>query len=114
MRVRKTKSGKFSLEVTSLDRSTVWDALVSFMEGESVKMMDVKLDNEKNIMRHIYYSTLDQLIARIDFALFLINVNKKWIVTRSEVIALMWLLRYEDSNMQILDMKAALHKTLHA
>jgi hypothetical protein len=113
MRVKRTKSGKFSIELNNIDRNNIFFSLANFMEGESVKLMHVKLMKEADVMRHLYYSTLEYLVERQNFKLQS-PLNIKWICTRAEAIALMWALRSSDDNISLLELKSGLHKQLHA
>lgn len=112
MRVKRTKSGKFSLELTNLDRQQIFDLHLSFMEGESVNLMSVRLVKEADVMRHIYFSVLDHLFRRQNFQLQL-GQSTKWICTRAEAIALMWLLRGSDNEIGLLELKTGLHQQLN-
>lgn len=113
MRVRRTKSGKFSIELTFIDRNNIFANLCNFLEDESVKLMDVRMMKEGDVMRHLYYCTLDQLMKRQDFFLQSTE-NKKWTCSRAEAIALMWSLRNFDNNINLLELKSGLHKQLHS
>lgn len=113
MRVVRTKRGKFSIELTNIDRNNIFMMLANFMEGESVALMNVRLVKEPDVMRHLYYSTLDHLINRQNFQLQS-PLNIKWICTRAEAIALMWALRSSDNNIGLLELKSGLHKQLHS
>jgi hypothetical protein len=113
MRVKRTKSGKFIIETTNIDRTNIFDNLCNFLEDESVKLMNIRFVQEADVMRHLYYCTLDQLMKRQDFYLQSVE-NKKWTCTRTEAIALMWSLRHSDNNIDLLEIKSGLHKQLHS
>lgn len=112
MRVKRTKSGKFSIELTNIDRNNIFAMLCGFLEDESVKLMSVRMMKEADVMRHLYYTTLDQLIKRQNFQLQS-PANIKWICTRAEAIAMMWALRSSDNNIALLELKSGLHKQLN-
>ncbi len=112
MRVKRTNSGKFSLRVTQIDRCNVFDAMGLLMEDDT-KLNQFNLSDEHSILNALYYTTLIGMFRRIDYRLY-INEDSKWVVTRAEAIALMWFLRHHDHNMQMLDMKASLHKNLQS
>lgn len=113
MRVARTKSGKFSIELTNIDRANIFGSLCNFLESESVSLMNVRMMKEADVMRHLYYATLDHLINRQNFHLQTL-ANTKWICTRAEALALMWLLRSYDDNIALLELKSGLHKQLQS
>ena len=108
MVVKKTKSGKYSFELTNGQRNVLFECLINFLENESVALMNVKLKDES--MRHLRYSILNEFITKQDFHLS-VNVSKRWTLKRSEAIALMWLLK-DDNTIAMLAIKSSLHKTL--
>lgn len=110
MVVKKTKSGKFSFEVSWFLRSHIFSTLCDFLETESVNLMRVRLKTEADILRHLYYSVLNDFITRKDFQLS-ISKDTKWTVKRSEAIALMWLIR-ECDVLPAVELKSAIHKCL--
>lgn len=113
MVVKKTKKGHFSFALSYDEREAIFSALCNFLEEESFKLWRINMAKEAEVMRHLYYSTLDELIRRKNFAL-LTTDESKWIITRPEALALMWLLRHQDNNMAMLELKSGLHKQLHS
>lgn len=111
MLVKKTKKGQFAFALKIDDRSCIFSALCNFLEDESVKLWQVGIRKEADVMRHLYYSTLDELINRKNFFLQS-NHEIKWTITRAEAVALMWLLRHHDDKLSLLELKSGLHKTL--
>jgi hypothetical protein len=112
MLVKRTKSGGFTFELSLAERQNIFNKLCNFCEDESVKLMHVKLLKEQEIMRHLYYSNIESLIKRLNFHLQT-SRNFKWTINRAEAIALMWFLRNHDHNIELLQLKAGLHKQLN-
>jgi hypothetical protein len=113
MRVKRTKKGNFSFDLTRIDRQNIFSALFAFLEDESTMVRSLPMMKEADVMRHLYYSILNQVFRRLDFQLHS-NENSKWSMTRAESLAIMWLLRDYDDSIAMLEMKCSLHKQLYA
>lgn len=110
MQVKKTKSGKYSLTLSYIEREKVFSALINFLETESFNIVGVKFKTSEEVLRHVYYSILNELLICTNFHLN-VNSEKKIQCTRGEAICIMWLLRgYSD--MTLLEIKSQLHKQL--
>jgi hypothetical protein len=113
MRVKRTKSGKYSFEVSNIERDSILFAICNFGEDESVKLNRLPMMKEAEVMRHLYYNILESLLKRLNFHLQS-AASVKWVLTRTEAITLMWFLRNYDHDMQLLELKSGLHKSLQA
>jgi hypothetical protein len=112
MVVKKTKSGKLSITLSFFEREKLFMALINFLENESVNIMRLQLKKESDIMRVLYYSTLDRFLHHTSFDLLIsARAEKKLIASISEAIALMWLLRNHDE-LEMINLKGKLHKIL--
>jgi hypothetical protein len=111
MRVKRTKSGKFSCEVSNLERNNIFFAICNFGEDESLKLRMVPMMKDADVWRHLHYSILESLLKRLNFHLES-AASLKWTLSRTEAITLMWFLRNYDHDMQLLELKSGLHKQL--
>jgi len=109
MLVKKTKTGKFAIQMSHDLRNVLFGALCNFLETESVEIMFCKFKTESDATRHLYYSVLNDLLCFKDYSLHH-AINKKIIISRPEAIALIWLLRREK--MPLLELKSSLHQML--
>ncbi len=113
LEVKKTKSGKLCFELSHFQRDRVFDALLNFLESESVNILGLKIDSANAIARSLYYNVLNEFTNRTDFGLHN-NAAAKWRITRSEAVSLMWLLRGYDHIMCLMEIKTGLHKQLQS
>ncbi|HYC87289.1 MAG TPA: hypothetical protein VEB86_18785 [Chryseosolibacter sp.] len=112
MRVKRTKKGNFSIELTNIDRANIFRIFTEAIADESKILPTVRLIKEVDVMRHLYHSVLVALFNRRNFQLQ--NADDiKWTCTRAEAIALMWALRGSDDNIALLELKSGLHKQLN-
>lgn len=111
MLVKKTNKG-FSLKLAHSIRYKVFMAIADFMEKESGKIMRKPLVIEIELLRHLNYSILNELFTRKDFNIQFAN-EMKISLRMSEAIALMWLLRNYDHDIDLLTLKGELHRLLH-
>jgi hypothetical protein len=111
MRVKRIKSGKYSLEVSFHQRERIFSAICNFGEDESIELRRLEMLKEVDVMRHLYYNILENLLKRLNWQLHDAG-SLKWTTTKAETIAIMWLLRNYDSDVQLLDLKSGLHKQL--
>lgn len=111
MLVRKTNKGRFTIALSFELRDQTFRALIAYLEDESVRVRQVKLTHEDGVMRHLYYTTLNEFLKARDFCL-VSPEEIKWTISRTHAIALMWLLRHYDDNMSMLQLKSELHKML--
>ena len=109
--VKKTRNGKFSFALDYADREKLFMVLVNFLETESVNVMLTKLNDGTGINRHLHYATLDEMLQKHMGKLCSANKIEKIQFRRSEAIALIWLLRDQDSK-PMLDLKGSLHQKL--
>jgi hypothetical protein len=109
--VKRTKSGKFSVELTNIERGYVFNALSDFIENWPTSMSSKKLITEAEVMYQLNYSIINEIVMRKDFKLHWAN-SSKTIFTRPEAIAIMWMLRNHDSNTVLLTLKSQLHNKL--
>jgi hypothetical protein len=111
MNVKKTPSGKFAFALQFEEREDLFMSLANFLESESVNVSFVKIKTDNDLNRHLKYAVLDSLIYRHMGKLCSKRKTEQLQLTRSEAIALVWLLR--DTDKQILiDLKGALHQKL--
>lgn len=111
MLVKRTKTGKLSLTMSHDERHLLFKAFCNFLEGESVVIWRLKIIKEADVMRRLFYHTLNEVMIQKDFKL-LFNTSTKIQLTQSQSIATLWLLRDYDSDMTLLQMKGELHKQL--
>jgi hypothetical protein len=111
MLVKKTKSGKFSLELDLVGRESLLIALINFLEDESVAILFKQIKNETDAMRHLYYCVLAELALKHRYFISPAG-RQKILLTRSQAIAIMWLLRHYDNNFFLLELKSNLHQLL--
>lgn len=109
--IKRTKAGRYSLQMTYTLREQVFSACLNFLEPEDATLMSVRMKTRDDIMRHLYASVLNELIVRTNWQLQN-HLTKNVIITRSEAIALMWLLREYDHEARLLELKSHLHKHL--
>lgn len=113
MRVKRTKNGSFNAELTFIDRKNISNAMCDFLESHQHQIHNIRLMNEADVMKQMYYSIINQLFIKKSIGDFSPETIK-WKLTRAEAIALMWLLRTHDNNMSLLELKSVLHKQLHS
>ena len=111
-KVKRTSSGKFSLELSNVERQYIFSVLVNFLDSESTASTGVRIGTEVVVMRHLYYCVLNQLVIRKHFHTSL-NGVKRILIERAEAVAIMWLLRQYDRQLQMLEIKSQLHKLLN-
>lgn len=111
MKVKKTKTGKISIHTDLNERENIFDALVNFLEAESVEVRKVKLTKKEDVMRLLYYYTLNDFLTNKDFHLQTTD-DKKISLNHPQAVALMWLLRDHDNTLSMLLLKSSLHKLL--
>jgi len=112
MLVKRTNSGKLSLNMSLTEREKLFGAFCNFLESESIVMWQFKVvKDEADVMRRLFYHTLNEIMVSKEFKLQF-NTFSKIQLTQSQSIATLWLLRDYDSDMTLLQMKGELHKTL--
>jgi len=111
MLVKRTKGG-VSLFMDLNEREKMFGALCNFLEDESLKLNQIKLMTQAEVMRRLYYYTLNNLVIDKNFKLQL-GKPMKMNFTLAESCALLWLLHDYDDDMVMLSMKSALHKLLN-
>jgi hypothetical protein len=109
MHVKKTKTGKLSIELECNARAFIFDAIMDFLD-ENAKSSTLKSETE--VMRHLHYSVLNEMVIRKNNFSPNLAATIKVLLRRSEAVALMWLLRRHDESMPILQLKSELHKQL--
>lgn len=109
--VKRTKKGRFTIALSFDLRDKIFRSLMAFLEDEALSVRRTALSGEEGIMRHLYYTTLNEFLTSRDFGLITAE-EIKWTITRSHALALMWLLRHYDDDMVMLELKSELHKTL--
>lgn len=108
MKVKRTKTGKYSVTMSHELRLAVWELLVNFLETETAKLLFVKIDDDLN--RHLYASVLNEIIVGTSFHLHA-NWETRIIIKKSQALALIWLMRNVEG-VELLDLKGKLHKIL--
>jgi hypothetical protein len=111
MLVKRTKSGKLSLTMRYDERHLLFKAFCNFLEGESVTIWRLKIIQEADVMRRLFYHTLNEVMIQKDFKL-LFHTSTKMQLNQSQCLAILWLLRDYDRDMVLLQMKGELHKQL--
>jgi len=110
MVVKRTKTG-ISCRLSLAHREKIFNALINFLEPESVELMKVAPTTESDIKRHLFYLILDEMLTRKHWHLHSTR-EVNFLITNAEGMALMWLLRSHDENMHMLELKSGLHKLL--
>ena len=105
MRVKKTKSGKFSFELDYQERDEVASFFLTFLEGESFAILSVRFD--KHPARHLNYSVLTILYHRIAAKLSSLRYQERFQINHAEAIALVCLLE-TASGISLRDVRAEL------
>lgn len=113
MRVKRTKNLRYSFELSYSERQSIFSALSLYIDSESIAIRSVQMTNEDEVMRHLHYSVMTELLMRKEFKLHH-HSPLRWILNRTEAIALMWLLRHYDTDLDLLELKSGLHKQLHS
>lgn len=113
MRVKRTKSGKFSIEVGLSTREFIFSKVMEFLHDQSPKVAGGSLKTEADVMHQLHYSVINQLMMRKQMFLPFNTASDKLLLHRSEAIALMWMLRKYDDNIMMLELKSNLHKQLN-
>jgi hypothetical protein len=113
MRVKKTKTGKFSIELEHGTRTFVFGVIIDFLQDESATIKSGAINSEPHLMRHLYCAVLNEMVTRKNFFPHLCSPSKI-LLERSQALALTWLLRTYDHDMILLQLKSNLHKQLHA
>src|SRR5688572_8863898 len=110
MLVKKTGTGRISLELSLEERRCIFNAA---LQGADLIAHPTTLTNERSVLLYLHANLLAELVARLDFKLH-INKPIRWWLSKAEAISLMWMLRHHDTNLMLLDVKSGLHQTLIA
>lgn len=111
MKVKVTRTGKYSIALDNAMRTNLWNQLVNFLESESAALLFVKLNSNPEVMRHLYANVLAELMQTKSFHLQA-GWETKLLLSKSQVIALVWFLKSMDSNLDMLNLKSQLHQLL--
>jgi hypothetical protein len=108
MVVKKTKANNISIELDLFCRARLNQCLlVSLGFGFSRTVF-----NETQILRQLHYFIILNIYTRKNLHLNLPGL-RKIVFTPAEAIALMWMIRHER-DINLVNLKSALHKTLFA
>lgn len=113
MLVKKTKAGRFTIALSYEMRDRIFQALINHVEIDALRMRILTLSTQDSVMRHLFYTTANEMLRGKDFRLTSPD-EIKWTVSRAHAITLMWLLRHYDHYMPLLQLKSELHKTLQS
>jgi hypothetical protein len=110
--VTKTKLGKFSFCLSRDDRDSLFSALASYVESESIKSQSAPLKTIEDVKRKLYYLTLEGLLTR-SFAKLVspYQFKERFQVTPAEAVALISFLS-PPVQPSLLEIRNALHKIL--
>lgn len=111
MLAKRTKSGRLSLNMSFAEREKLFGALCNFLEDESLKLNQIKMRTQADVMRRLHYYTLTEIVVDKNLKLQL-GKPVKIIFTMAQSSAMLWLLHGYDDDMVMLSMKSALHKLL--
>lgn len=109
MKIKLTDSGKVSMKLDIFQRNDIYVALCDYLDRNPSYFG--ALSKEADIMRALHYCTINEMALKNDFHLQT-SEDKKVTLSRSQAIALMWLLRLCDDRNTLLEIKSQLHKLL--
>lgn len=92
-------------------RSCLQVALTDWLEATESIWLKSNLQTAEEVNQMLHYTTLNEFTKRTNFKL--LEDNPSSILFRpAEAIAVLWLLRYHDSNIVLLTLKSKLYKIL--
>jgi hypothetical protein len=112
MKVKKTKAGKFVVELAWSDADTLINLLVSFLEAESAAIRFIKLNEADHFKRHEHYYAVNHFLlkhyARLAHPLLYSRLNMKPL----EAFTLLHFLWDHELSMGLKDVRSQLHQLL--